>query len=194
MSDLRRISHISIDTLREEVIEQLTNNYSRDVIDMDKYENRVAKAHSATSKTELIAIVEDLPFIDEKNDSAPANKTRAAVQYDAEDKENLVAIFAGNTRKGIWHPALKSNCLAVFGGIVLDYRECPLPPEGIVLDAFCAFGGIEIIVPEGVRVTSNCIPILGGVENKAKGNNASNAPTIHIKGLVVFGGIEVKVK
>lgn len=191
MSDLKRIAHISIDTLREEVIEQLTNNYSKDVIDMSTYESRVETAHSASTKTELIAIVEDLPFIDEKSDTSPK---RSTVAYNPEPTENLVAIFAGNERKGVWQPALKSNCAAIFGGIELDYRECPIPPEGIELNIFCALGGIEITVPEGVRVTTNCIPILGGVSNKAKGVLDSNAPSIHIKGLITLGGLEVKVK
>lgn len=81
---------------------------------------------------------------------------------------------------------------AVFGGAEIDLADTELAP-GAVLDAFVAFGGIEIRVPQGWRVDIGGFPVFGGFENvTAKESLPADAPRLQIDASVLFGGLEVK--
>lgn len=81
---------------------------------------------------------------------------------------------------------------AVFGGAEIDLRNASLAPEAL-LDVFVMFGGLEIRVPEGWRVTTKGMPILGGVENNTgKSPLPDDAPTLLISMTVLFGGLEIR--
>ncbi|WP_066715368.1 LiaF transmembrane domain-containing protein [Clostridium sp. Marseille-P299] len=81
----------------------------------------------------------------------------------------------------------------IFGGIELDLRNAIIN-ENVVIDAKAILGGIDIFVPNYVRVSIDCTPILGGVDDKTRtplGANEST-PTIFINATCVLGGIDVK--
>jgi hypothetical protein len=83
---------------------------------------------------------------------------------------------------------------AILGGISLDLRAAELAPEGAAINATVAFGGIEILVPEGWRIDVRATPILGGVDDKTDHGvtPAEDAPTLRIDALAVFGGVDDK--
>lgn len=83
---------------------------------------------------------------------------------------------------------------AIFGGITLDLRDATPAPEGASVNATSAFGGIELLVPRGWRVSVRCVPIFGGVEDKTDRSQppADDAPALHIDAVCVFGGVEIK--
>lgn len=83
---------------------------------------------------------------------------------------------------------------AIFGGITLDLREARPAPEGASVNATVAFGGVEVLVPKGWRVSVRSVPIFGGVEDKTDRSQppAPDAPTLHIDAVSIFGGVEIK--
>ena len=83
---------------------------------------------------------------------------------------------------------------AVFGGVTLDLRGARLAPDGASINATAAFGGIEILVPRGWRITIRSTPIFGGAEDTTDHTTppADDAPTLRIDAVCVFGGVEVK--
>jgi hypothetical protein len=85
------------------------------------------------------------------------------------------------------------SLVAVFGGIELDLRGCELA-EGAHLDVTAAFGGVEIHVPAGWDVRVRGPAIFGGADNGARGQRLSpDAPTLDVRVLAVFGGVEIEV-
>jgi hypothetical protein len=107
-----------------------------------------------------------------------------------------VAIFGGATRKGEWTVAEQYTALAVFGGVELDFREATFTAHETELYANCLFGGIEITVPEDVAVRVSGVPIFGGFDH-GKGdppNLPADAPVLNVKGIAIFGGVDVKRK
>jgi hypothetical protein len=58
-------------------------------------------------------------------------------------------------------------------------------------DPTAIFGGVEILVPRGWRVTTAGTPILGGIDNKTAGE-AAEGPEFRIDALAVFGGADIK--
>jgi predicted membrane protein len=82
----------------------------------------------------------------------------------------------------------------IFGGVTLDLRDAHPAPEGATVNATVVFGGVQVIVPRGWRISLRSTPILGGVEDKTDHSQppAADAPTLHVDAVTVFGGVEIK--
>jgi len=81
---------------------------------------------------------------------------------------------------------------SIFGGVEVDLRDAH-PAPGASFDAFTAFGGIEIRVPQGWQVTIKGLPIFGGFDNATtKDSLAPDAPRLDINATVLFGGVDVR--
>jgi hypothetical protein len=117
-----------------------------------------------------------------------------AVRARQEDVLIASGIFGGPEIASTSQRFRGASLTAVFGGVTLDLRGARLAPEGASINATCAFGGAEIIVPHGWRIAMRATPIFGGVEDKTDHAEPlpDDAPVLHIDALTVFGGLEVK--
>lgn len=77
-----------------------------------------------------------------------------------------------------------------FGGAKIDLREADIK-DGAVIQVWAAFGGVDVIVPRSVKVTTSIMPLFGGTENKATPDSAATK-TLHINGTALFGGVGIK--
>lgn len=85
-----------------------------------------------------------------------------------------------------------TDLTAVFGGIKCDLRNATIK-EDVVINASCIFGGIDILVPDDVKVKVKSNSLFGGVEEKQKNRKEQNGKyTIYINASCIFGGVEVK--
>ena len=107
-----------------------------------------------------------------------------------EDNEYL-AIFSGQTINYSKEKLEKLALTALFGGIKCDLRNS-LIKEDVYIDATAFFGGIDLLVPENVKVKVKPFAIFGGVETKKLKANDKEKPVIYINATCVFGGIDVK--
>lgn len=80
---------------------------------------------------------------------------------------------------------------AVFGTLKLDLRNAVISQD-VEIKASAIFGGIDIYIPDNVRVKSNNIPIFGGVSNKHRDNEDPESYTIYFNSTCMFGGIDIK--
>lgn len=106
-----------------------------------------------------------------------------------------VSIFSGG-RKTINSQEFKGGKVTViFGGSDIDLHEANLAEGTNFLNITAIFGGIDIIVPRDWKVITNVTSLFGGVDDKRIINPnqvyESNKVLI-IKGLVLFGGCELK--
>ncbi len=84
---------------------------------------------------------------------------------------------------------------AIMGAVELDLRGSTIATSPAVVDVFALWGGIEITVPPEWKVDVKAMPILGGLENKARSTvRDSSLPTqeLVIRGTAIMGGIEIK--
>ena len=118
----------------------------------------------------------------------------APIRDDADEVVRATAIFSGphvaSTAarfRGAW-------LTAVFGGVTLDLRGAGLDPGGAAVNATVVFGGAEILVPKGWRISVRSTPIFGGVEDKTDKAGAldESAPTLRVDAVALFGGIDIK--
>ena len=94
------------------------------------------------------------------------------------------ANFEGEEFKG-------TNLTAVFGGVDCDLRKAIIN-EDQVINCSAIFGGIDIYVPENVKVKVKSNSIFGGVSDKKTHSSSDNAKTIYVNANCVFGGVDIK--
>lgn len=107
------------------------------------------------------------------------------------EAETTFAVFAGMSRKGAWRARRNISNVTLFGGSEFDFSQATFESDVCELQIYCAFGGVEITVPPGVNVRNETVAIFGGTEVK-RITPQPGAPTIVLKGLVLFGGVEAK--
>ena len=89
-------------------------------------------------------------------------------------------------------PTFRGGALtAVMGGVDLDLSGARLAPEGAVLDIFALWGGIEVKVPEGWQIDLRVFPLMGGVEDRTRPGDGTDAPRLTIRGVFLMAGGEV---
>lgn len=121
---------------------------------------------------------------------------RGAVANSPTDSDIAEVVVFGGMNRRITSTDFKSaNVTTVFGGSVLDLRDAKIT-DGAVIEVVAIFGGVELKLPENVQVINEAVAILGGVEDsfskhKAPGTSADK-PKLHVKGIVLFAGVEIK--
>ena len=112
----------------------------------------------------------------------------------SDDVVRTTVVFGGSEQ------ASASRCFrggwltAVFGKAKLDLRTALPAPEGASVNATAAFGGVEVLVPHGWRVSIRSVPIFGGVDDKVDRSEPvpEDAPCLEIDAISIFGGVSVK--
>ena len=85
---------------------------------------------------------------------------------------------------------------SIFGGIEFDLRKASLRPGGAVIDCVSVFGGCGFKIPMDWNIRNEVTTIFGAFTDK-RGETYSDryydpSKTLVIKGVSIFGGIEVK--
>lgn len=185
-----------IETVREEVIDQLIMNYSHGKLSYEAFERRLDVAMASQSNQEIADLAKDLDL--NVNTDYQEKKQRnfyANVSPNENDNiEYLVNIFGGSDRSGAWAVPKEIRTISIFGGCDIDFSEATFSHARTTVRVFCLFGGDDIYVPENINVVSKAFCIFGGVDNKAPSVADRNAPTIIVEGLCIFGGIDIKLK
>ena len=84
-----------------------------------------------------------------------------------------------------------TNLNAIFGGVSLDLRKAIIKND-VVINASAIFGGIDLFVPDNVKVKIKSNAIFGGVSNKKKDVDLGDNNVIYVNATCLFGGVEIK--
>ena len=130
------------------------------------------------------------------HNTPPFNKSQGTSTSDQEYVDD-VAIFSGSTKKINTQNFRGGRMTAIFGGSEVNLTRSRLAPGRNFLNVFFMFGGSEIIVPSDWNVVIEATPIFGGFSDERyvskelqTGENTDSV--LIIKGLVIFGGAEIK--
>lgn len=119
-----------------------------------------------------------------------ANDDGSGRAFTGAARSDYSAVFSSNNIH-VTEVFTGTNLNAIFGGVVLDLRNAIINGD-VEINATAVFGGIDIYLPNGVKIKSNNVPIFGGVTNKATQSSDPNAPTIYLNSTCMFGGIDIK--
>ena len=184
---------------RERVVQMLGVHFAYDRLSMEAYEDRLERAYRAVSRPQLEAVLRDLPAAsgDEVASVASVPSPLLVPASEVQARGIIVAAMGGAERKGSWIVPQHLKVWAVAGGAVLDLREARFAPGRTVIELFAFMGGVEILVPPGVRVeTGSTAVFAGGIASEAGDATALSPlqPVIELSGLVIFGGVETKTR
>lgn len=206
-------THLS-EAYRADVIDYLSARYSHDDLSETEFERRVELANEATSVSQLIQIVVDLPqstaLINRITSAAVSREEKGrtdspdtprdmqknagwvSVRNPEQESRTIMAVFSGSDLTGRWSVPAGLNAVAVFGGTKIDLTEAEIPAGRFYIHAMSVFGGVEIIIPEGVNVESRGFAIFGGFSRPRDAGRYPGGPTLVVDGIAFFGGVEVK--
>ncbi|MCU0300907.1 MAG: DUF1707 domain-containing protein [Candidatus Nanopelagicales bacterium] len=176
----------------------------------EEYEDRLTAAMAARTVGDLVPVLEGLPPATQAAALAPLvgladlpvpapGQAVASSQWfppegTASSSSGVVAIFGGATRKGEWVVPAQMTAFAMFGGVELDLRSATFAGPEAEIVAVAVMGGVDITVPEGLTVQVDGMGIFGGFDQRAEGPGRPGAPVLRIKGVALFGGVDVKRK
>lgn len=196
----RRAASGDLEALRSRTLAELEHQLDRRAIDQPEFDRRSDLALEATSARELQPLLIDLldtAAAPRAGAPAPAAAGTTALAPDRSEPEHdwVVAVMSGSNRSGRWDPPEHVTAVALMGGVRLDFREAAFL-EGVVtrVAAFCLMGGCEIIVPPDIHVSVAGTGLLGGFGHVAQTAASADAPRLHITGLAIMGGVEIKVR
>ena len=113
------------------------------------------------------------------------------------DKIDDMSLFGGGEK--VFHSdAFQGGTItAVFGGSKIDLTDCKLKEGDQYLDVTIIFGGMTLIIPDSWKVQIDVVPLFGGFSTKQARTNVQiidSTSVLHIKGVILFGGGEIKLR
>ncbi|WP_318836466.1 DUF1707 SHOCT-like domain-containing protein [Actinomadura rudentiformis] len=197
------------DADRDRVADRLREALAEGRITPEEHAERIDVVYRAKTYADLEPVLRDLPGETgpavRLTKDAPAEDPLAkdAFGKDALAKDraeppptpqstSIVAAFAGADRRGRWLVEPLTNVTCVFGGVELDFRQAVLSQRVVTVNIVCVFGGVNVTVPPGVRVVKSNSAVFGGVNIPEDDVLDHDAPTIHLTGFTLFGGVDVR--
>ena len=117
------------------------------------------------------------------------DEEKAAVIKDGAGKRNGCAVFSGCDMHFDGQTFEGAELTAVFGGVECDLRKAIIEKD-CAIKATAIFGGIDILVPDNVKVKTDSTGIFGGTDNAAKDGEGN--VTLYITAFSMFGGVDIK--
>ncbi|NQY63495.1 MAG: DUF1707 domain-containing protein [Alteromonadaceae bacterium] len=185
-----------IETVREEVIDQLVMNYSHGEISYEAFERRLDTAMESQSNKEIADLVADLDLTVDKNylDQKTQDFSVNYAPGETESSDKIINIFSSGNRSGAWKVAKKINIYSFCSGADIDFTDAKFTHPTVTVKLFSLFSGNIIYVPEHINVVSKAFCIVGSIDSELSSNATPNAPTIVIEGFSIFSGVTIKVK
>ncbi|MDN5581708.1 MULTISPECIES: DUF1707 SHOCT-like domain-containing protein [unclassified Corynebacterium] len=200
---------------RERVLAELSEATARGQIDLGEFDERCAAAWSVGSRADLAALLDDLVVdpmavvagTSRRNAGAPPVRRPGSALATSGDARFTgvpgsawsVAVMSGVDKKGEWACARAHRVVVVMGGALLDLRNAVFESPETVVTVTAVMGGVQILVPEDVRVVEHGFGLMGGF-GSARSRSVRlrerdlppDAPVVRVRGIAVMGGVEVK--
>lgn len=110
---------------------------------------------------------------------------------DSSRYRNAFALFSGNEQRIDGEIISGANLTAIFGGVEMDLRGAIIP-ENAEIRVTCLFGGIDLFLPEDVKIRVESLTLFGGVSDKRRRTIGEKNITVYVTGLCLFGGVDIK--
>jgi hypothetical protein len=184
------------DTDRDRVVAVLRMHCTEGRITLDEFGDRVGDVYNARTAAELDAVVRDLPvpwspeahIRDGADDeSAARSRRRRQVRW-------LAAVFSNASRRGRFTLDDESTVLAAFGDCTLDLSEAMIEGPNPLVTAVALFGNVTVIVPEGIDVNLQGLPLFGSTRcDTGSAPSLPGSPIVTVRAFAAFGDVRVRL-
>jgi hypothetical protein len=202
---------MTLELEREDVVQKLCAAYARDQLTTGELEARLERVYKSADRAQLNTVLEGLPAMQIQRlgepapppiqVSAPVPAPRGTPRSGEQRRgrglgpgeKRYAAVMSEIKKEGAWTPTPLILASTIMGGVVLDFRETPIPAEGIDIHADVFMGELKIILPPGLPADVDCSTFMGSVKDRSK-PGVPGAPTIRVTGNTIMGGISVVTK
>lgn len=186
------------DAERTETVRALDDAFAAGQLTQAEHSERIDKALAAVHASELSALVNDLSvtLLDPLASPVQArNRALRPTSSSASGSPVSMAFLSASVRAGDWTVARKHVSVAFWGAVDVDLREARFASNEVSITAVSVMGGVRVIVPPGVRVRVQGVPILGAVGGPGDAPDPdglpADAPVVTVHGLALMGSVEV---
>lgn len=185
------------DTDRDRVVAVLRSHCTEGRITLDEFSDRVGDVYNARTAGELDAVVADLPMPWSDDASTPSEaegRGTAELRRRARSVRWLVAIFSSSSRRGPFRLDDEAAVLAAFGDCTLDLSEASIEGPNPLVSAVALFGNVTVIVPEGIEVNLQGLPLFGSTRcDTGSVRPLPGSPVVTVRAFAAFGDIRVRL-
>jgi hypothetical protein len=184
--DTRDETSRAADTDRIQLAQLLAYAAEQGRLQLKDYEDRLTRAYAATTYEELDQLRADLP-------GAPVNLRRGGKPNPA-PSTLLLALLSGFERRGRWNVPKKLTTFTLWGSGVVDLRYADFTSTEVDIHAMSIMGVQNILLPPEVNVKIHGHGVMGNFDHNVHGQGTPGAPTVHIHGFSLWGGVGVRRK
>ena len=202
------LSPVALEARRELALDRLTEAFASDLVTMEDYEARVSEVQNADRPGAIDAAVADLPQVKPRDDakgrgaakrgSGRGSGSRSLAYRNAIDprlrgEENVACILGNRNLQGDFLSGDRIGSFTVLGNTSIDLRDTALPPGALRIDAFCVMGNLKVIVPHGLPVKMNSLPVLGDshIARDVERRVERGMPHVVVNGFAIMGNLVV---
>lgn len=172
-------------------------------ITIEELEERLDRLYAAKTYSELADLTADLPNSEQplvpirraaRERRTPEQPAAQLVGGTPSGASTSIAVFGSSRRGGRWVVPTIYQAFALYGGVELDLREASFEGTETTIFASCLFGSIVIHVPDDIVVQTSGLPLFGSYgERDVDSPDAApaDAPVLNVKGVAMFGTVEV---
>jgi hypothetical protein len=184
------------DAERNVAIDRLRAAYVEGRLDQEEFDERSNAALTAKTIGQLERLFTDLPAsYGHRLAEHPAGPAPEVRPGPGSGNRVSIAVMSGVDRRGPWRVPVDSTAFALMGSVALDLREAILSAPVTTITAVTVMGGIDIVVPPGMRVESSGIGFMGAFDNNARNDRLpADAPLLRVRGFALMGGVEIKTR
>ena len=193
---------------RTQAIELLCQAQARGDLSVEAFEERFGLVQEATNAAMIEAIVADLMGL---TPVEPMPALARGEQYELEaypdytpadalavpdEPLRITAVFGSAQRAGPWTVPPSIKCLAIFGGLQLDFREAQFVTEEVDLEISSYVAEVKITVPFDVEIEQEIHGVMNSIKHGRNRAKRGVAPAIRIwlHGDAVMANIAIKEK
>lgn len=175
---------------RDRVALLLAESFANDRLTLEELDHRLTRVFQAQSATELDLVLDDPA----QPGTSLAEPQRVITTGELVPERGVAAAIMGSFgAKGGWLVPRHLKVWGVMGGGDLDLREARFAPGVTRIDVVALMGGVDLMLPPGVRVEITGAGFLGGFSHEA-GPPVEDplAPVVHLSGVAVCGAVDVQ--
>ncbi|HUP87607.1 MAG TPA: adenylate/guanylate cyclase domain-containing protein [Acidimicrobiales bacterium] len=180
------------DVERERAVAFLRHHLGDGRITLDEFSDRVGHVYAAVTNNDIEVVTRDLPVVVPRTTGMPApaaasgSRLRRVVNV-------TVSIFSSSQRKGRWRVEGSTTAVSIMGSCQLDLRQAEVVGDEVTIHAFAVMGGVDIIVPEGIEVVMQGLPIMGSNQTAIRDVPViPGSPLVRVRAFALMGGVTVR--
>ncbi|HZA10147.1 DUF1707 domain-containing protein [Mycobacterium sp.] len=168
------------DADRNGTLRRLHNAVALGLIDLGEFEERSALVSQARMRSDLDALVGDLP--------GPG-----AIVTSAADRVELRGWAGSLKRHGEWIVPTRLALVRRMGSVDLDLTKARFAGPVVVIELDLKFGGLELRLPDGASASIDDVEVyVGSARDRRKDAPAEGTPHVVLTGRVVCGSVDVR--